>query len=280
MSIHGPLKKRPRWCFIAFIFACCISGGAGCDNIVNEFAFFPDTRNNLSTEQLPRGVEEIFIPAADDIRLQAYYLARPDSPTLLILFHGNAGNISYRLEDILRLQKCGAGVLAVSYRGYGKSSGTPSEQGLYADGAAALAYAVQDLGYDLDRIIILGRSIGTTVAVHTAMDQDIAGLILVTPLTSAKEHAKAHGMGLLAFLAGDAFDNFSKITRIRSPLLVIHGTRDEILPFAMGKAIFDRATTRKQFVVIENGGHNNLSHVRPDLYWGAIRTFITETALK
>jgi len=252
----------------------CLIIMAGCSNIVNQFAFYPDTKNIIPVEQLPAGVEEVFITTGDDVMLQAYYAASKGSGKILIFFHGNAGNISHRIHDIGNLKNCGISVLGVSYRGYGKSSGKPSEKGIYTDGAAALDYAIQTLGYSLDNIIIFGRSIGTTVAVHLAQDKDIAGLILITPLTSAKAQAKAQGLGFLSFLAGNAFDNLSKISHIKCPLLVIHGTDDKILSFSMGRDIYDQAPVEKRLVIIERAGHNNLSQMNPEKYWGAIADFI------
>jgi hypothetical protein len=257
-----------------FIISCCLVLLAGCSSLVNQFAFYPDNQDIIPTEKLPSGVEEVFITTEDNVRLQAYFLKNSLSERILIFFHGNAGNICHRVSDIINLKDCGINVLAVSYRGYGKSSGTPSEKGIYADGAAALDYAMQTLGYSMENIIIFGRSIGSTVAVHISQYKEIAGLILITPLTSAKSQAKAQGLGFLSFLAGDAFDNLSKISHIKCPLLVIHGTDDQILSFSMGKAIFDRATVEKQLVIIDGAGHNNLSQVDPEKYWGSIASFI------
>jgi fermentation-respiration switch protein FrsA (DUF1100 family) len=256
------------------LFACCLVVLAGCNSIVNQFAFFPDTQNIIPAGKLPKGVEEVFITTEDHVKLQAYYVKNSASDRLLIFFHGNAGNICYRVPDILNLKNCRINVLAISYRGYGKSSGKPSEKGIYTDGAGAIDYAMQTLDYSLDNIIIFGRSIGSTVAVHISQHKDIAGLILITPLTSAKAQAKAQGLGFLSFLAGDAFDNLSKISNIKCPLLVIHGTDDEILSFSMGKDIFDQAHVDKQLVIIEGAGHNNLSQMDPEKYWGAIAEFI------
>jgi len=258
------------------LLVCCLGALAGCSNLVNQFAFYPDTRTIIPAEKLPPGVKEIFFTTADKVRLQAYHVTHPTSERILIYFHGNAGNICHRLSDFLNLKNCGINVLAVSYRGYGKSSGKPSEKGIYIDGSAAFDYAMQTLGYSLDNIIIFGRSIGTTVAVHISQHKDIAGLILITPLTSAKAQAKAKGLGLFSFLAGNAFDNLAKILTIKCPMLVIHGTDDEILSFSMGQEIFDQAVVEKRLVPIEGAGHNNLAQVDPEKYWGAIAEFIRQ----
>ncbi len=262
--------------FKSAFLACCLIVLAGCSSIVNQFAFYPDTQNIIPAEKLPLEVEEIFITTSDNVRLQSYYVKNPASDRILIFFHGNAGNICHRLSDILNLKNCGINVLAISYRGYGKSSGKPSEKGIYIDGASAIDYATQKLGYSLKNIIIFGRSIGTTVAVHTSQQKDIAGLILITPLTSAKAHARAQGLGFLSLLAGNAFDNLSKISNIKCPVLVVHGTDDEILPFSMGREIFDHADVEKRLVIIDGAGHNNLSQVDPEKYWGAIAEFIVK----
>lgn len=256
------------------VLICCLIALAGCSAIVNQFAFYPDTKTFIPVEKLPPGVDEIFITTGDQIRLQAYYVKNPADDRLLIFFHGNAGNICHRLPDIIHLKNCGINVLAISYRGYGKSGGSPSEKGIYLDGEAAVDYAVHTLGYPLNQIMIFGRSIGTTVAVHISQHKDIAGLILISPLTSARDHAKAQGLGLFSFLVGNAFDSLSKMQNIQCPLMVIHGTNDEILPFSMGRKIFDQAMVEKFFVAVNGAGHNNLSQVAPEKFWGALASFI------
>jgi uncharacterized protein len=267
--------KSPKVKHIAVLIFCIVL--LGCDPIVNFFAFFPDTKNVLPAEKLPPAVEEVFFNTSDNETLQAYLLENKNAKKLLIYFHGNAGNISHRLSDLLTINKMNITVLGISYRGYGKSSGTPSEKGIYTDGYAAFTYATQTLGFSPGNIFIFGRSIGTTVAVNTAQHKNLAGLILVTPLSSGKAQAKAQGFGLLSFVAENAFDNLSKMPSIKCPLLVIHGTMDEVLSYAMGKEIYEAAKTEKQFVTITGGGHNNLSFFKPDQYWGAIKSFISKT---
>ncbi len=251
---------------------------AGCKFIVNQLAFFPDPVDQLSKPQLPPGVEERFIETEDQVRIQLLYLPSPDATSVLLYFHGNAGNIYHRVSDLLQLQRSGISVIGVSYRGYGKSEGTPSEEGIYQDGEAAFNYATQELGFSQDNIIILGRSIGSTVAINSAKNRTIGGLILVTPLTSGKAHAKAVGLGLISSLAGDAFDNLSRIKDITAPLLVIHGTDDRVIPFSMGRELFDRAQTKKQFIKIAGGGHNNLQANYRLAYWSAISGFIQQVS--
>lgn len=265
--------------FTVIIVIIALSGliWSGCDGLVNRFAFFPDTTFLIPVSELPPSVTEVFIETRDEVRLQSYYVPQPASKYILIFFHGNAGNLGNRLADILRLRDLGINVFGLSYRGYGKSDGKPSESGIYLDGKAAFEYVTDTLGFLPENVILFGRSIGTTVAVNTAQNIGIAGLILVTPLTSGKAHAKAHGFGPLALLAGKSFDNLAKIPHIRCPLLVIHGTRDRIIPLKMGKEIYKKASVEKRFVQIRDAGHNDLTDFEKNTYWDAIREFIEET---
>ncbi len=238
-------------------------------------AFHPDCTDIIPEDQLPENVQEIYITTEDNIKLQSYLLPHQVSDKLLIYFHGNGGNIGHRLSDLQEIQRLGINVLGLGYRGYGNSQGKPSEEGIYLDGKATLRYAQEHLGFSTENIFILGRSIGTTVAVNTSQQLDLAGLILVTPLTNAKEHAKATGLGLISFMAGKAFDNIGKIRNMSCPTLVIHGTRDDVIPFSMGQQIYNALTTEKKFATIEGGDHNNLSTEFQALYWKAIGEFIS-----
>lgn len=251
----------------------------GCRFLVNFFSFFPDRQDLLSPESLPPGVEERFIDTADGERLQCYWISRPRSRHLLIYFHGNAGNIGHRLPDLGILADMNINVLGVGYRGYGRSSGRPSEAGIYADGRAALEYAGRILGFGPEAIVLFGRSIGSTVAVNTAMDTAVAAVILVSPMTSGKAMGRQGGFGPLAFLAGDAFDNLSKIKRLSSPLLIVHGTADEIIPFAMGRKLHAAAPEPKTFAPIAGAGHNDISIATAGAYWEAVARFLSTLSI-
>lgn len=250
-----------------------------CRFLVNFFSFFPDRQDLLPPDRLPPDVEERFIDTEDGEQLQCYWIARPQSRYLLIYFHGNGGNIGHRLPDLRILADMNLNVLGVGYRGYGRSSGKPSEAGIYADGRAALDYAGQVLGFGPGRTILFGRSIGSTVAVNSAVETDVAAVILVSPMTSGKAVGRQGGFGPLAFLAGDAFDNLSRIKRVRSPLLIVHGTADEIIPFAMGRELYAAASEPKTFVPIAGAGHNDLSTSTAGAYWEAVVRFLSALSI-
>lgn len=262
--------------YITLILIFCLTSFLGCKFIINKFAFYPDNKNIIPKDKLPVVVQDIFIETEDKIKIQCYFIPHKTSDKILIFFHGNAGNISHRLPDIIQFHSFGINILAVSYRGYGKSQGKPSEAGIYLDGKAAFDYATEKLGFHNRKIIIFGRSIGTTVAINTACNKNISGLILVSPLTSGKEHAKGSGLNSVSSIAGNSFNNISKISNIKCPLLVIHGTKDRVIPFSMGKAIYNKATVKKQFITIEDGGHNNLSNAYNKEYWQPINEFIKQ----
>jgi fermentation-respiration switch protein FrsA (DUF1100 family) len=246
----------------------------GRDFVVERFAFYPDRSTIVPSGQLPPAVSEVYIRTSDGERLRCFYLPDSSSDRLLIYFHGNGANIDRRLDELDQLRNLGISVLGVGYRGYGGSSGRPSEEGIYEDGRAALRFATDSLHVPLSKLFLCGRSLGTTVAVEIAKDIGVAGVILVTPLTSGKEFAAAHRMGFLAPLVGGKFDNRSKCGRIASPVLVIHGTMDRVVPYAMGKALYDAINSPKIFVTVKGGNHNELEHLDPMTYWGAIQDFL------
>jgi uncharacterized protein len=246
---------------------------ASCPWMINGCAFHPDRRDLPNAAQLPPGIEEIYIPTEDGVRLQCYWLARPTSHWVLIYFMSNTGNIAQRIPDLMHLADLGLNVLGAGYRGFGKSTGSPSELGLYMDGRAELKYVLRR-GFKMGQVILLGRSLGSAVAVEIAMDQPLGGLILVSPLTSGKAMALAHGFGPLAYFIGDAYDNLDRIGRIRCPLLILHGTQDEAAPIGMARRLYAAAPAPKRFIAIPGGHHSYLSRFAPHRYWSAIRDFI------
>jgi fermentation-respiration switch protein FrsA (DUF1100 family) len=250
----------------------------GCESIVNRMAFFPTVTSSRVSEKIPAGVKEVYITTEDNELLQCFFVANKSSKKLVIYFHGNAGNIYERLPELIGLSKAGANILGVGYRGYGKSSGKPSEKGIYKDGLASLKYVLETLGYPPDKTFICGRSIGTATAVHISAKRKLAGIILITPMTSGRELAKHHGFGPFSIIAGNSFDNIEKCSDILSPILIIHGDKDEVVPWAMGKKIYDTLKITKKMITIEGGYHNDLEFRDPQLFWNSIAEFIQSHA--
>ena len=268
---------KPMRHLCPFLLCACLLLTA-CIPLVNFLTFHPDDSYILPSEALPSDTEEVFFEAEDGVRIQALHLHNPSSDIITIFFHGNAGNIYHRLNDYQRLRRLGTSVFAVSYRGYAKSEGSPSEAGIYRDGKAAFDYVTKVMGSPPSRIFIFGRSIGSTVATDLAQDKDIAGLILVSPLSSARDLAAAMVLEFATILFVEAFENDKKIKRLKAPLLVIHGNRDGTVPIGMGRIVFDAAISQKTFHEIEGAGHNDLSSRFADRYWTAISVFLKQSS--
>ncbi|MBI5623961.1 MAG: alpha/beta hydrolase [Elusimicrobia bacterium] len=182
--------------------------------------------------------------------------AGPESPVLLVS-HGNGGDISDRLDKLRIFRDAGASVLLYDYRGYGRSTGRPSEQGTYRDAEAAHGWLTREKGVDPGRLVLYGESLGGAVALETALRLPCAGLILDSAFTSTA----AMGERLFPFLPVGLivrfrYDNLSKIGRVRVPVLVLHSPEDDIVPFSMGKALFEAAPEPKTFVALK-GSHND-----------------------
>jgi len=196
----------------------------------------------------------IKIPTGDGVRVAALYLPHPQARYTLLFSHGNAEDLGDNLEFLEGLQRAGFAVLAWDYRGYGASEGTPSEKTLYADGQAVYDYLVQELKTPPERVIVFGRSLGSVAAVDLAARQPVAGLILEGGLVSGQRV-------LLPFpvFPFDRFRNIDKIGKVRCPVLIIHGTADEVVPFRNGEALFRAAHEPKRNWRVEGAGHNDLA---------------------
>lgn len=211
--------------------------------------------------------DECRIPAGDGVVLHGWFLpaADPDAPVVLFC-HGNYGNISHRLATARFIHDLGAALLLFDYRGYSRSTGRPSEAGLYADASAAWNYLIDARGYAPERIVILGRSLGCAPAIDLACRERCRGLIVESGFTSAREMARI----ILPFLPTDLliryrFDNLGRIAGIHCPVLVCHSPDDEIVPYEMGERLFQAAPEPKQFFPL-TGGHNQREYFDNRLY--------------
>jgi hypothetical protein len=211
----------------------------------------------------------VLLPTAAGDTVAARVVEAPGASLAVLHFHGNAEDIGL-LDDVLApYARLGATVLAVEYPGYGLSSGEPSESGAYAGADAALAHLAAR-GYPADRVVLHGRSLGGAVAVDLAARHAVAGMILESTFTSAFSV-------MLPFdgLPGDRFTSLEKIPRVRSPALVIHGTRDEVVPFGHGERLFAAlAPERKKAWWVEGAGHNDLLWRTGERYWEEIAAFL------
>lgn len=230
---------------------------AGAYYLQRMLMYFPARERIAPAAAGLAGVEEKVIETPDGARVIAWYgKARPGRPTLLY-FHGNGGSLVTRAERFGKYLARGYGVLMMTYRGYGGSTGQPSERANVAD--AKLAYEMlRGLGVDPAEIVIYGESIGSGVAVQVAAEKPIAGLILDAPYTSVVELAAAAYPFLpVRLFLTDRYETMRFIGRLTAPLLVVHGELDNVIPVAMGRAVHAAARGPKEMVTFPRAGHSD-----------------------
>ena len=223
--------------------------------------FFPTKEFSLKPENFGLAAEDVWCETKDNIRVHGWFFEVPKAESCLIFFHGNADNISIRLPKAKEWIDRGISVLLVDYRGYGKSKGEIKQgSDLFEDGQAALKWVQEKKGYPASQIILYGESIGAVPAIELATKEKFKAVILEAPFTSIKELAKRHyGMAPDFMLKDFLLDNESRIVRLKSPLFILHGTEDEIVPFEMGKLLFEKAPEPKQFLEIKGAHHNDIT---------------------
>jgi hypothetical protein len=279
MAEKKPLRKvlfMPiHWAYlVALVVILTASFYLFYPRVESFFIYFPQSQFDFSPEEFRLQYREAFFNTEDGERLHGWFFpAEKDSPVILH-FHGNAGNISHRLDLVQPFQRKGFSVFLVDYRGFGKSSGRPSEQGLYRDGLAAWTYLVEKENIAPERIVIHGHSIGGAVAIEVALQKKVRGVILESAFTSTKNMAKTMPLfALFAPVFPAHYNNLDKIHRLRAPKLIVHGESDEIVPFSMGKKLFEAATDPKSFYPVKDAGHNDVFVVGGERYFEVFAEF-------
>ncbi|HLC41744.1 MAG TPA: alpha/beta hydrolase [Methylomirabilota bacterium] len=248
---------------------------AGCrETIERSLIYFPVAELIATPADLGLAFRDLWFQTEDGIRLHGWYIPGR-SPLTLVWFHGNAGNISHRLENIhLFHDRLGVGVFIFDYRGYGKSQGRPSEEGLYRDARAALTAMSKETGQHARDLIYFGRSLGAALAVEMALHHPPRALVLEAPFLSvqAMAHRTLPGAG---YLLQHRYDSGEKLPRVTIPVFILHGDRDETVPFSHGRRLFEIANEPKAFYTIAGADHNNTYHVGGDDYWNAWARWLT-----
>jgi hypothetical protein len=224
--------------------------------------------------------EECFFPTADGLRLHGLYCREAgalDGPArnVLLWFHGNAGSVADRLDMAGDLRTLPADLFLIDYRGYGLSEGKPSEEGLYRDALAAWRYLTAERKIPSSRIVLFGKSLGGAVAIDLATRVHPAGLIVQSSFTSVPDMAAIAMPFVPRFLVRTKMDSLSKVRTIACPKLFIHGPQDEVIPFAMGRRLFEAAAAPKGFYEVAGSGHNETWLVGGTGYRERIAQFIT-----
>ena len=247
-----------------------------CTPIINRIAFKPDTTDYGIQKISKFNGKIIFLKNNNGHKISGCLLLCKSSKHVILSFRGQGGNFSDNIAGLACLRDLGYHVFSIDYQGYGLSEGKPSEKSNYINSDLAFTFLTDSLNYKSEDIFVIGRSVGTTNATYIAQRNKIGGLILIQPLTSGKEYIKYHTLNIFSVFAGKSFDNESRIKDIKCPLLVIHGTKDNVIPLSMGKKIFNLCHTPKKFVSIHNANHENIDSLGNDIINTSISEFINK----
>jgi hypothetical protein len=245
----------------------------------NRFVYHPGAGPAVSWDAKRIGARKCRFTTEDKLELSAWWhpgvrsLRTEDGPVLLWC-HGNAGSLTHRAENLQLLASRGLAALLFDYRGYGKSDGKPSEQGLYRDAAAAYRYLTEERGVEPWRVICFGRSLGAAVALRTALEKPTAGLVMESAFESVPAMArKMWVFAPIAPFARNRYDNLSRVRELGVPLLMVHGSRDSLVPIEQGRRVFEAAPEPKEFCVVPGAGHNDLYSVGGEDYFDTLEQF-------
>lgn len=262
---------------LLWLLLACLPCTAGCARLVDGFLYSPERMLTGAPGAVGLPYEELRFAAEDGPDLHGWWIPGRRPGPAVVFFHGNAGNVSHRLDILRRLHdRVGLGVLIFDYRGYGKSSGSPSEEGLYADARAARALA-RTRGWDGGGLVLYGRSLGAAVALRSAVESPPLGCVLEAAFTSLEDLARLHypvlSHLLMPWVRGQ-YPNLAAVRGLSSPVLFLHGDRDTIAPIGMGWRLFDAAPGEKRFRTLLGAGHDDAPFVGGDAYWEAWEDFL------
>ncbi len=225
----------------------------------SRLVFLPDIagRDLVATpERLGLPFESISLATPDGETLHGWWLPHPEPRATLLFMHGNAGNISHRLDSLEIFHQLGLNVLIYDYRGYGRSTGDPSEAGVYIDTRRAWDYLVEEHGIAPDEVVLFGRSMGGAIAAQLSTVVEAGGLIVESSFTSVPDiGAEAYPWLPVRWLARIDFPTLDYVSKSHAPVLVVHSPDDKIIPFSHGRQIYEAAPEPKQLLEIQ-GDHN------------------------
>ena len=275
--------RAGRW-LAAATAAVAVVSAAGCaylDTKQRELIFRAQRDIHATPASYGLPFEEVWLSVAGDAdgareRVHGWWIPGPDAAASTLLYlHGARRNLSDNLFRIQRLHRMGFAVLAIDYRGFGRSDGElPSEAQAYDDAAAAWQH-LRLLEPDAGRRFVYGHSLGGAVAIELATrNDDVAGLIVESTFTSMADMAEQMGYGGLGLVLTQRFDSLAKVATVKAPVLFVHGTLDRFVPAQMSERLYAAAREPKRLLLVESGNHSNVSAVAFDRYQAAVRDFL------
>ncbi len=250
---------------LGFTLLLAVGTGLLLRGLLPQFLYFPAPGQGATPGRPGVDYEEVWLRTEDGVSLSAWYVPGPDPSRVVLWFHGNAGNLSDRAARLRRMQAAELSVLALDYRGYGRSEGRPSPAGTALDARAAWRFLVEARGVDPRRIVLFGSSLGAAVALELAVEVEEVGLVVLeSPFLSVRAMARELLPSVPGVLLPNPYDNAAAVARLSAPLLIYHGDRDAIVPFEHGRELFERAASAERlFVSIPGGGHLCLEQPGP-----------------
>ena len=249
--------------------------GDALDRFVERQIFFPDRYLESQPADFGLEYEDVRFEAGDGVVLHGWYIPAKPCRAVFLFCHGNAGNISHRLDNVYRLHELGLSVMIFDYRGYGLSEGRITERGFYQDAEAAYEIARQRADAASTKLVVFGRSLGGIAAVHIGAARPCSGMILESTFTDLAAMASVHfPVPFVGVTLGDRLSSLVKISRVTAPLLFFHGNHDEIVPFELGRRLYEAANQPKEFVTLDGAGHNDTYLVGGADYFRKVVSFI------
>ena len=254
-----PFWKRLVWQFALFgVIAYCATATL-LFLLQSHLVYAPNVPTRAVTAtpaQIGLAFEPVTFTTEDNNRLDGWFVPAEQPRGVVLFFHGNAGNISHRLDSLRILNALGLSTFIFDYRGYGRSDGETSEQGTYLDGEAAWRYLTGERGIPAQEIVIFGRSLGGAIAAHLAMSKAPKALILESTFTSAPDvGARRYPILPVRWLARFRYATADYLKSTAAPVLIVHSLQDTIIPYENGRELFAIANEPKSFLEI-TGGHN------------------------
>ena len=266
MTIENDRVERPGRMVRVALAAVALSAGAAAarywlDRLQHSRLFKPDHFPNGIWNPGAFGLpaEDLWFSTEDGMRLHGWWVPHPKARGTVLYCHGSTGSIAHRIGIFRELWGLEVDFFAFDYRGYGRSTGQPTEEGLYLDVRAAHDHLTRDLGCRAEEILLLGHSLGGAVAIDCALDRKVAGLVAQSTFTHIRDAARALFPTLPIHLAARRqFRSIDKVAELEIPKLFIHGESDETVPLELGKRLFESASEPKDFYLVRRGGHNDL----------------------